>query len=112
MEAFVEIWTNIEDNHHVIDAEIEEAIALLVETEASIAMVDMVDVDDDDKPEAMDVDAKEERSVLTILEAEAYLDKLCQYSKARNLPPDATCLLDCCGWQMQVQHASRLKSHP
>jgi hypothetical protein len=46
------------------------------------------------KPEAMDVDVEDERPVLTILEAEAYLGELRRYSKARNLPPDLTCLFD------------------
>ena len=72
----------------------------------------MVDVGDDDEPEAMDVDADEERPVLTILEAEAYLDELRRYSNARNLPSDATDSLDRFHRQMRVQHASRPKSSP
>jgi hypothetical protein len=57
------IQTNIEDDPHVIDAEIDEATSLLG-TEASS---DMLDVGDDDKPEAMDVDVDDERPVPTIL---------------------------------------------
>ena len=61
---------NIEDNYHVIHAEIDK-----LETEASIDMVDVED-DDEPEPEAMDIDAnKEERPVLTILELAANIPR-------------------------------------
>jgi hypothetical protein len=104
MEVMVEIWTTIEDDPHVIDAEIDEAIDLL-ETDTSSDVI-LVDAGDDDEPEAMDVDGEDERPVLTILEAEANLDELRRCSKARNLPSDATCLLDRFGHQTRVQHAA------
>jgi hypothetical protein len=110
MEVMVEIWTTIEDDPHVIDAEIDEAIDLL-ETDTSSDMI-LVDAGDDDEPEAMDVDGEDERPVLTILEAEANLDELRRYSKARNLPSDATCLLDRFGHQIRVQHAALPRSAP
>jgi hypothetical protein len=110
MEAVVQMWTSIEDDPHVIDAEIEEAIDLL-ETEASSDM--LVDAGDDDEPESMDVvDVEGERPVLTILEAEANLDELRRYSKARNLPSEATSLLDRFGHQIRVQHAALPRSAP
>jgi hypothetical protein len=92
MEAIVENWTFVEDDPCVIDAEIEEAINSL-ETEAEGHMVDF---GDDDEPESVDavVVVGEERPVLSILEAEACLEELRRYGKARNLPSDSTNLLD------------------
>jgi hypothetical protein len=110
MEVMVEIWTAVADDPHVIDAEIDEAIDLL-ETDTSSDVI-LVDAGDDDEPEAMDVDGEDERPVLTILEAEANLDELRRQSKARNLPSDATCLLDRFGHQTRVQHAALPRSAP
>ena len=52
----------------------------------------LANFENEDKPEpkAMDIDAKEERPELKILEAESYLDKQPQDSKARNCASDAT----------------------
>jgi hypothetical protein len=83
MEQIAENWTVFEDDPCVIDAEIDEAAIDLLQTEASS---DMIDVGDDDEPEAMDVVVEDDSPVLTILEAEAHLDKLLQHSKAKNLP--------------------------
>jgi hypothetical protein len=73
-----------------------------------------VDFGDDDEPESVDavVVEGEERPVLSILEAEACLEELRRYGKARNLPSDSTNLLDIFGRRMRVQHASRPKSDP
>ena len=65
------------------------------------------------EPEAIDVDAKEERQVRTILEAEAYLERFGQCSKARNLLSDATCLLDRFGCPRCESKMHRtIRSHP
>jgi hypothetical protein len=114
MKVIVEIWTVAEDDPHVVDAEIEEAIDLLLETEDSSDVV--VDVGDEDEPEAMDAVVDDETPVpaAPVLEAEANLGELRRHSKkAGNLPSDATCLLDHFGgWRRVQQQASRHESSP
>jgi hypothetical protein len=74
----------------------------------------MVDVGDDDEPEAMDVDVDGERPAVPtpILEAEGCLDELRRCTKARNLPSDSTYLLERFSRRMRVRQASRPKSAP
>jgi hypothetical protein len=90
-------WACTEDYPLVIDAEFDEAIALL-ETEASR---DTLDIGDNDEPEAMGVE--EERPLPTFLEAEAHLEELRRYSKARKLPSEANRLLDRFAHQLRAQ---------
>jgi hypothetical protein len=98
-------WTRTDDYPLVIDAEIDEAIALL-ETETSR---DTLNVGDDDQPEAMAV--KDERRLPTLLEAEAHLEELRRYSKGRNLPSEANLLLDRFAYQLRAQR-HRARSPP
>ena len=107
MHAIVENWTLVEDDPLVVDSEVDEAITLL-ETEAEDHILDFCD---DDEPEPVDA-VVEERPVLTILEAEACLEKLRRHGKARNLPSNSVHLLDTFGRRMRAQHASRPESDP